>query len=85
MKAIISELNIIQIIINIKLDWIIIINIEVHLSIKNMRGGRPAMFIIKIVNTKLKFLSVIWLNLIDILDLCMMNEIDIIIIIYILI
>lgn len=55
-----SELNIIQTIKNIRFDWVITINVEVHLNMKNMRGGNPAIFIINIVNIKSKFFNLVW-------------------------
>lgn len=78
-----SELNIIHIINNIKFDWVIIMNVEVHLNMKNVRGGNPAIFIINIVSIILKFFNLIWWNLIDIFDTFMINEIDPIIIVYV--
>lgn len=60
MKVKMSEFSIIQIIINIRFDWVITINVVVHLNIKNIRGGRPAIFINKIVSIRSKFLNVVW-------------------------
>lgn len=59
MKVIINELIIIQIIIKIRFDCVMTRKVETHLNIKNERGGSPAIFIIKIVNIKLKFLNVV--------------------------